>query len=129
MSVKSTASDTGRVRWAMTLQTLALATGYLVVVAWAIVGAWPMTVVLGLPLLIAACLVPHRLRAAALLAGVPAAVVSVWWIVEVSVRGLSVFFSWTEIWFLVAGPVAAGTCVVAVLLVTAHAGRKSFSAA
>ena len=129
MSVESTAPAARMARRATTLQTLTLATGYLVVVAWAIVGAWPMTVVLGLPLLIAACLVPRRPRAAAMLASVPAAVVSVWWIVEVSVRGPSVFFSLTEFWFLVAGPVAAMTCVVAARVVAADAGRKSFSAA
>jgi len=113
----------------MRLQTLAVATGYLVVVAWATVGAWPMTVVLGLPLLIAACLVARRPRAAAMLAGVPSAVVSVWWVVEVSVRGPSVFFSWTEIWFLVAGPFAAVTLFAAGRVVATYSGRKRFSAA
>ena len=129
MSVESTIPDARTVPGAMMLQTLALATGYLVVVAWAIVGAWPVTVVLGLPLLIAACLLPRRPRAAAMLAGVLAAVVSVWWVVELSVRGVWVFFSWTEIWFLVAGPFAAVTFVVAGRVVTAYSGRKSFSAA
>ena len=129
MSVESTATPARTARRATTLQTLSLATGYLAVVAWATVGAWPMTVLLGLPMLLAACLLPRRPRAGAMLVGVPAAVVSVWWVVEVSVRGLSVFFSWTEIWFLVAGPFAAVTLFAAGRVVATYSGRKRFSAA
>ena len=51
-------------------QSSALVTGYLVVMSFAMVGAWPMTVLLGLPLLVGAVIAPRARRAAGVLAAV-----------------------------------------------------------
>ncbi len=104
---------------------LAVLTGYLVVTSFAMVGAWPVTVVLGLPLLVAAVLVPGSPRVAGVLAAVPAAVVVVWWVVYQLGRGFRIDDAWSEVWFLLAGPVAAVMLPVAVLVA---AGRVSYSA-
>ena len=106
------------------LQALALLTGYLVVLSFAMVGAWPTTVVLGLPLLVAAVLAARASRAAGVLAALPATAVVVWWLVYQFGRGFRIDDAWTEIWFLLAGPAAAATVPVAVLLA---AGRDHFS--
>src|SRR5687767_1615486 len=67
-------------RRASALQASALVTGYLVVMSFAMVGAWPTTVLLGAPVLVAAVIAPRARRAAGVLAAVPALVVVVWWV-------------------------------------------------
>ena len=107
------------------LQVSTLVTGYLVVMSFAMVGAWPVTVLLGLPLLVAAVIAPRAPRAAAVLAAVPSAVVVVWWVVYNVGRGFRIDSYWVETWFLLAGPAAAVTLPLALLgLVT---GRDRFS--
>ena len=95
------------------LQIACITAGYFHVMAWAMVGAWPMTVVLGVPLLVAACLAPYRPRAAALLSLLPTLTVVVWWAVYFFGRGFELTEPWAETWFLIAGPVAAVTFAVA----------------
>ncbi|MGY1807688.1 hypothetical protein ACI8AF_09985 [Blastococcus sp. SYSU D00669] len=118
-----TAGATSRTR---ILQVLALAAGFLVVLAFAMVGAWPVTVLLGLPLLAAAVLAARHPRAAAVLALVPALAVSVWWVVYHAREGWALDDPWSETWWLAAGPVAAATVVVAAL-VAAPGSRNRFS--
>lgn len=107
-------------------QASALVTGYLVVMSFAIVGAWPTTVLLGLPLLVSAVIAPRARRAAGLLAAVPALVIVVWWVLYNVGRGFRIDDAWTEIWFLLAGPAAAVTLPLAVLGLIAS-GRDRFS--
>ncbi len=107
------------------LQVAALVTGYLVVMSFAMVGAWPVTVLLGLPLLVAAVIAPRAPRAAAVLAAVPSAVVVVWWVVYNVGRGFRIDDAWLETWFLLAGPAAAVTLPVALLGLVP--GRDRFS--
>ena len=108
-----------------TLQASALVTGYLVVMSFAMVGAWPVTVLLGVPLLVAAALAPHTRRAAGVLAAVPASVIVVWWVVYNVGRGFAVDSWWIETWFLLAGPAAAVTVPVATILLAARDDRFS----
>lgn len=107
------------------LQVSALVTGYLVVMAFAMVDAWPVTVLLGIPLLVAAVLAPRAPRAAAVLAAVPSAVVVVWWVVYNLGRGFRMDDYWVEAWFLLAGPAAAVTLPLALLGLVP--GRDRFS--
>ncbi len=107
-------------------QAAALVTGYLVVMSFAMVGAWPMTVLLGLPLLVAAVIAPRARRAAGVLAEVPALAVVVWWVVYNIGRGFRIDDAWTETWFLLAGPAAAVTLPLTVLGLIAT-GRDRFS--
>ena len=97
------------------LQAAALVTGYLVVMSFAMVGAWPVTVLLGIPLLVSAAIAPRAGRAAGVLAAVPAAVIVVWWVVYHVGRGFRIDDAWVETWFLLAGPAAAVTVPLAVL--------------
>ena len=108
------------------LQWLAALTGYLVVMSFAMVGAWPVTVLLGVPLLAAAVLATAAPRAAAVLAALPALAVVVWWVLYNAGHGFRVDDWWTETWFLLAGPAAAVTLPVAVLV---GARREHFSGA
>ncbi len=107
-------------------QASALVTGYLVVMSFAMVGAWPTTVLLGLPLLVAAVIAPRARRAAGLLAAVPALAIVVWWVLYNIGRGFRIDDAWTETWFLFAGPAAAVTLPLAVLGSIAS-GRDRFS--
>lgn len=107
------------------LQVSALVTGYLVVMSFAMVGAWPVTVLLGVPLLIAAVIAPRAPRAAAVLAAVPSAAVVMWWVVSNVGRGFRIDDPWVETWFLLAGPAAALTLPLALLGLAAR--RESFS--
>ena len=97
------------------LQALALLTGFLIVLAFAMVGAWPMCVLLGTPLLVAAVLAPSAPRIAAVMAGLAAAVIAVLWIVYTADRGFAMDDPWSEVWVHLAGPAAAVTVPVAVL--------------
>ena len=107
------------------LQASALVTGYLVVMAFAMVGAFPVTILLGLPMLVAAVIAPRAPRAAAVLAGLPALVIVVWWVVYNVGRGFAVDSWWIETWFLLAGPAAAVTVPVATILLAARDDRFS----
>jgi hypothetical protein len=113
-------------RRASALQASALVTGYLVVMSFAMVGAWPTTVVLGTPVLVAAVIAPRARRAAGVLAAVPALVVVVWWVAYNIGRGFRIDDGSTEIWFLLAGPAAAVTVPLAVLALM-PSGRDRFS--
>ncbi|MGY1602391.1 hypothetical protein [Geodermatophilus sp. SYSU D00815] len=106
------------------LQGLALAGGILALLSWLIVGAWPMALVLGVPMLVAAGVAPRHPRGAAVLAGVPALAVAVWWVVYVAREGFAMTQPWQEVWFLVAGPVAAAAVVVAGLVAVAGDGNR-----
>ncbi len=120
MTVPSTAHRTS---W---LQASALVTGYLVVLSFAMVGAWPVTILLGLPLLVSAVIAPRAPRAAGILAALPALAVVVWWVLYNIERGFRIDDASIETWFLLAGPAAAVTVPLAVLGLLGS-GRDRFS--
>jgi hypothetical protein len=106
------------------LRALAGAAGALHLLAWGAVGAFPMAVLLGLPPVVAALVWRERPGAAAVLAGLPAAVVTVWWAFYVPVHGFDLDPLWQTVWFVLAGPVAA-VLLVAVLTRALRNGFRS----
>ncbi|SNS10695.1 hypothetical protein SAMN04488107_1399 [Geodermatophilus saharensis] len=119
MSAVTTTSVTDRTP---ALRGLAALSGVLNCLAWGAVGAFPAVVVLGLPPIVAALTWRARPRTAAVLAGLPAAVVTVWWAAYYSANGFGTTSVAQEVWFLPAGPVAAALLVT----VAATALRNGF---
>ncbi len=99
-------------------------TSVLVLVAFLLVGAWPVMILLGVPPLIAAFTASRRPRIAAVLGGLPALAVVVWWAVYFIGRGFGLEAPAAIVWVL-AGPAAAVTLPLAGVLLASR--RDPFS--
>lgn len=87
------------------------------ITAWAVVQAWAMGLVLGIPLLVASHLAYRNRRAAAAIAGLLALALVVVWFVTGRANGFTAGLSTAEVYsgvvFLALGPVAMVTLVLA----------------